>query len=211
MKRFLPHIALALVVFQLLLMLVSWMLSSALPMSGVRSMLSGEGIRWFMGHFADMLCTSVLVWILLLTMAYGVVVRSGIHKAFTSAFTRPKASPGVQLPSLNGYRDRRARNIALLFLVGYAAVVALLAIVPHAVLLSASGTLWPSPFSASLPSVIAFGAMATALIYGTVAGRFTTLADVYQSLLAGIRQAAPLLLFYILIVQLYESLCFILP
>ena len=45
--------ALALVLAQLLLMLGSWLWSAALPLSGVRSMLSGEGIRWFLGHFAD--------------------------------------------------------------------------------------------------------------------------------------------------------------
>ena len=125
MKRFLPQIALTLVLAQLLLMLGSWLWSAALPLSGVRSMLSGEGIRWFLGHFAEIVASPVLVWLLLLAMAYGAVVRS--------------------------------RGVSVVFLVIYVGIVLLLTVVPHAVLLSASGLLWPSPFSASLVPLVAFG------------------------------------------------------
>ncbi len=69
--RLLPVTAGVLVLAQLLLMLVSWIWSAAVPASGVRSMLSSEGIRWFFGHFAEMLATPLLVWILLLAAAYG--------------------------------------------------------------------------------------------------------------------------------------------
>ena len=119
MKRFLPQIALTLVLAQLLLMLGSWLWSAALPLSGVRSMLSGEGIRWFLGHFAEIVASPVLVWLLLLAMAYGAVVRS--------------------------------RGVSVVFLVIYVGIVLLLTVVPHAVLLSASGLrlwragLWSAP------------------------------------------------------------------
>ena len=75
MKRILPYIALALALAQLLLILTSWVWSAAMPLSGVRSMLSSEGIRWFLGHFAELMASPVLVWILLGAMAYGSVVR----------------------------------------------------------------------------------------------------------------------------------------
>ena len=42
----------ALVVAQLLLMLLSWMISTAQPDSALHSLLSGEGIRWMVGHSA---------------------------------------------------------------------------------------------------------------------------------------------------------------
>lgn len=57
MKRFLPYIALFLFLAEIVLILVSWLMSAALPTSGVRSMLSGEGLRWFMGHFGNILAT----------------------------------------------------------------------------------------------------------------------------------------------------------
>ena len=80
---------------------------------------------------------------------------------------------------------------------------------PHAVLLSATGTLWPSPFSASLVPVMAFALLSAAVLYGIVAGTFASLADVYHALLDGLRLSAPLLLFYILLAQLFFSLCFV--
>lgn len=193
MKRFLPHIALTLVLAQLLLVLGSWVLSAALPMSGIRSMLSGEGIRFFLGHFADLLATPLLVWLLLLAMAYGVVLRSGI------------------LGGARSFRSRRARLIAFIFATAYVAVVLLMALAPHAVLLSASGTLWPSPFSASLVPLTAFGLAMVAAVYGIVAGTITSLTDIYESFVDGLRRAAVLLPICLLLVLIYESLRFIIP
>lgn len=186
-----PYVACALIVVQLLLVLVSWIWSAAMPDSGVRSMLSGEGIRWFLGHSAEMLATPLLVWLLLLAAAIGCMVRSGLLKIHRS------------------FRASRARIITLLFLVAYIGIVLLLTVAPHAILLSASGTLWPSPFSASLVPVVAFGLLAAAVLYGMVAGTFQMLEDVYDALLYGLRLAAPYLLFYILLAQLYFSLLFI--
>lgn len=193
MKRSLPYIALTLTVGELLLVLGSWILSAALPMSGIRSMLSGEGIRFFLGHFADLLATPLLVWLLLLAMAYGVVLRSGV------------------ISGARSFRSSRARLIALLFAAAYLAVVLLMALVPHAVLLSASGTLWPSPFSASLVPLTAFGLAMVAAVYGIVAGTITSLADIYESFVDGLRRAAALLPICILLVLICESLYFIIP
>ena len=81
--------------------------------------------------------------------------------------------------------------------------------VPHAVLLSATGDLFPSPFSASLMPVLAFSLCVSSIVYGVIAGTFQSLRDVYEALLYGIRWAAPVFLFYILIIQFYESLLFV--
>ncbi len=187
--------ALVLVLCQLLLILASWLYSAAFPESGVHSLLSGEGIRWFLGRFAHVLATPLLVWIILLSMAYGALTQSGLLSA--KRFT--------------GYRERRALIISAAFLVVYVLVLLLWTVIPRAVLLSATGALWPSPFSNALVPVIAFGIMASSVIYGTIAGNFHTLQDVYDSLLCGIRQSAPLLLFYVLLIQFYYSCCFVLP
>lgn len=193
MKKVLPYIVLALFGAELLLMLLSWILSAAMPMSGVRSMLSGEGIRWFLGHFAHVLATPVLVWLLLLAMAYGSIRHCGIFEDRSS------------------YRSRRALWLSALYIIIYIGVVLLMAVMPHAVLLSATGDLWPSPFSASLVALVAFGLLSMGVVYGVVAGTFLSFSDVYDALLYGIRQAAPLLLFYVLAAQLYYSLRFVFP
>ena len=192
MKRYLPTVALLLFVAEVLLTLVSGIMSAASPTGSVRSMLSSEGIRWFLGHFVDIMASPLLVWLLLLAMAYGCIAK------------------GVDLRA-NSYRINRARLFALVFLLLYSGIIIMLTMMPHAILLSASGSLWPSPFSASLVPVVSFGVMAAAIICGTVSGRFTSLGDVYEALLYGIRKAASLLLFYVLVAQLYFSLCFVFP
>jgi len=191
-KRFLPHIALTLVVVQLLIMLVSWLLSAAFPTSGIRSLLSSEGLRWLMGHFSQLLATSLLAWLLLCAMAWGCLLRSGL-------LVRP-----------TNYRERRAQLMALLLLAVIVGVMLLLTVVPHAVLLSAVGGLWPSPFSASLVPVVAFSITLVSAFYGLVSGRFENISAVYDAVLLGIRQGAPLFLFYVLVIQIYESFMFVL-
>lgn len=192
MKKLFPYIALALALAQLLLILTSWVWSAAMPLSGVRSMLSSEGIRWYLGHFAELMASPFLVWLLLGAMAYGAVVRC-------------RSLQG------NSYRSSRARLISMVFLVIYVGVVLLLTVSPHAVLLSASGLLWPSPFSASLVPITVFGILLAAILYGVVAGTFQTLSEVYDSLVYGLRQCAPLLPIYVLFMQLFESFRFVLP
>ena len=193
MKRFLPHIALTLFVAQLLLMLVSWLLSAAFPDSGIRSLLSSEGLRWFFGHFSHQLATPVLLCLLLLIMAYGIFRRCGILSYHSS------------------FRERRALTMTLLLAVVAVILMLLLTAVPHAVMLSAMGTLWPSPFSRALLPMLCFIVIALSAFYGLMAGYLSNFSDVYDALLDGIRQGAPFLLFYLLIAQLYLSLCYTLP
>lgn len=188
-----PHIAVTLFVAQLLLMLVSWLLSAAFPDSGIRSLLSSEGLRWFFGHFSHQLATPLLLCLLLLTMAYGVFRRCGI------------------LTYRATFRERRALTMTLLLAVVAVAVILLLTAVPHAVMLSAMGTLWPSPFSRALLPMLCFIVIALTAFYGIMAGYLNNLSDVYDALLYGIRQGAPLLLFYLLIAQLFLSVCYTLP
>lgn len=193
MKRILPYLALVLMLAQLLLMLLSWLCSAAFPASGVHSLLSGEGIRWFLGRFAQLMATPVLVWILLLAMALGTLRACGV------------LSKG---PS---YRERRALWLSLAWVVVYVGMVLVMTLTPRAVLLSASGTLWPSPFSSALIPIVAFGLLTASVLYGNVAGRFLSLTHVYEALLQGLRLAAPLFLFYILVAQFCYSLSFVLP
>lgn len=187
------YLALSLMAAQVLLILLSWLCSAAFPESGVHSLLSGEGIRWFMGKFSHILATPLLVYILLLAIAYGSLTRSRLR-----LFGKT-------------YRERRALTISLAWIAVYIIAVLLLTVTPHAVLLSASGSLWPSPFSDSLIPVVAFGAMTFGALYGAIAGHYHHFDDIYQAWLHGISQSAPLLLLYVVLTQFYESLCYVLP
>jgi aminobenzoyl-glutamate transport protein len=111
----------------------------------------------------------------------------------------------------SSYRQSRALIITSLLLLVYVGVIVLLVMMPHAILLSATGSLWPSPFSAAIVPMLAFGVTLLSAVYGFVSGTFRNRTDIYLSLINGIRNGAPILLFYVLLGQIYYSLQFILP
>ena len=184
-----------LLIAELALILLSWILSAA-GVEGVRSLLSGEGVRWFVGDFARMVASPLLVWLLLLMIAVGAFLRSGLSSLWHDGSPR-------------SYRDRTALRVSLVLLATYVAAILLLTVVPHAVLLSASGSLFPSPFSRSLIPFVAFGITLVSIAFGMMSGRMPSLSDVLAALCDGIQRFAPLLILYIFCIQLYQSLRFV--
>ena len=202
MKRLTAWISVLLVTAQLLLVLLSWLLSAATT-AEVRSLLSGEGIRWMMGSFVDVLCSPWLAWLLLLSMAWGCLTGSRLPQAIAGSFVKKKKSP-------DDYRRRKALRLTLLLFVFFSAIIVWLAFVPHALLLSATGGLFPSsPFSRAAIPLTAFGIVAHSLFFGLTSRSFPTLADAVHSLCQGIAQASPLFLLYVLMIQLYASIGFV--
>ena len=209
-KKVVGYLAVTLLLALVALVLVSWLLS-ATQGEGVRSLLSSEGIRFFFGGFTNMLLKPLLVWLLLLSMAWGCLRHSGLlmtppneseFDASGDASRRSSSFGGIG-------RGFRVRIFLLVILVVYVGVVLLLTVTPQAVLLSATGQLWPSPFSHALVPMIAFGIILLSTAYGILSRRFLSVADVCQSLIQGIVSAAPLLLLYILVMQLVGALRFV--
>lgn len=189
-SRLVARLAVFLVLAQIVLVFLSWLLSATMT-EGVHSLLSGEGARWFFAHFTDMLATPWLVWLVLLAMAGGCLYRSRLFCA---------------LPIV---RHGQALGVAVFLLIIYIGVLLLLTAVPHATLLSATGSLWHSPFSHALVPVVAFGVILCSAAYGLVDHSFGGISDVCESLALGIRQSAPLFILYVLFVQFVESLQFV--
>lgn len=183
-------IASVLLCAEALLIILSWILSTTMT-EGVRSLLSSEGIRWFFGSFTGIIASPLLVWLLLALIAIGSVQKSGL-----TAWKRH-------------YRDRLALRVATVSLLIYLSLIALLTFLPHAILLSATGDLFPSAFSRSLVPIIAFGICVLSITYGVVSGRLKSLSSVIHSLSYGIEKGAVLLVLYILLIQFYESLRFV--
>lgn len=179
-------------VLQASLVLLSWLLAAAMPSTGVHSMLSSEGLRWFFGRFVSLLCHPMLVWLLLLSIAGGTVARCGIFH-----FSR------------HSYRQRVALESALAFLALVVVAMLLLTLMPHAVLLSAVGTLFPSSFSHGLVPVTAFSLTTMSLIYGYLSGQFKGVDVLIDVLTDGVRAAAPLFVLYVQAVELLGSILFV--
>lgn len=193
--------ALLLCTLQLLLVLLSWILAAAFPELSVRSLLSSEGIRWFLGNFTDNMQTPVLVWLLVGSVAYGALRDSKMPHALRECLGKER------LP----YRKRLALSLVLFEFVVCVAVMFLLAGIPHAILLSVTGNLFPSSFSNSIIPVTAFCLSLFAVTFGTISGMQKTAEDVFSMLTSGISYTLPLWLIYILGAQLYFSLLFVFP
>ena len=78
------RLCILLIVLQLLLVLVSWLLTAAMPDLAMRSLLSPEGIRWFFGHFTENIAQPLLVWLILFHIAFIAYRQGGLQHALSS-------------------------------------------------------------------------------------------------------------------------------
>ena len=189
------RLCLGLLVAQCVLVIVSWLLS-AMRLVGVRSMLSSEGIRWFIGGFSDIVANPLLSWLLLILIACGSLQQSGVASLFTAK-------------SETSFRDRLAIRVASAFLAIYAIVISLLTLMPHAILLSVKGNLFPSAFSRSILPIVCFGVTLFSVVYAMMSGHKKSGEDILDILSYGLRQGAPIIIVYILAIQFYASLRFV--
>ena len=162
-----------------------------------RSLLSVAGIRWFFGSFVAMEASNVLVWIIILTIAVGAVRGSGLWRAVCMFFTSRRAKLVAQ--------QRFALKVSLVILLLEAAVIVLLTALPHAVLLSVTGELFPSSFSVSIVPVCAFMGTTVAVFYGLLSGNLHNVYEIGQCMCAGGRWIMPLLLLYVIASSFYFS------
>lgn len=174
---------------QIVLVLLSWLITAAMPEAFPRSMLSPEGIRWFFGFFTENMESPWLVGLLLICIAWGTLQTSGLLH-----FDRTI------------YRHRNALRLVLIELVLFVAVILLLTVVPHAILLNVMGGIEASSFSRSILPYICFAIIVMSLSFGAVSNRLQGIEAMGESLSEGIRMAAPYFVIYILANQLYSSI-----
>jgi p-aminobenzoyl-glutamate transporter AbgT len=196
--KILAYCALGIGIAQVAIIIMSWIISAIMYDSTVRSLLSPEGVRWFLGHFVDNMLNPLLVWILILSIAGGCFVDSGLAAALGRLVHHFPLS----------FRERLGLWIALVEFGAFFVAVILLAFIPHAVLLSVIGEMFPSSFSASLIPIIAFCLGFISVSYGITSGKLKAMKDVFNSLTVGITKTQSCWLYYILLVELYRSLCF---
>lgn len=189
------RVCVVLMVAECVLIIVSWLLSAA-RLEGVRSMLSSEGIRWFIGNFSTIMASPLLAWLLLALIAGGSLQQSGVVEHF---MTKGEAS----------FRNRLALRVSAVFLALYTIVICMLTLLPHAILLSVKGGLFPSAFSRSIVPIVCFGITLFSVVYGVMSGRHQKGEDVLNILSYGLRQGASQIVIYIFAIQLYASLRFV--
>ncbi len=188
--------ALLVLLVQILLFVLSWIITATNPDLDVRSLLSGEGLRWFIGGYVNNQTNFVLVWILLLSISLGAVKRSGLPQTIR------------RLRNL-GFRERLALQFVFVELVLFLIILFLLTCVPHAVLLNVAGNLYPGSFSMGFVALLSFALCVFAVTYHNVVVNGFSLSEMFGLLTFGISVAAPLFVLYLLISCLYHSVCFV--
>lgn len=199
-ERLTHGLALAVIVValtQLLLFLVSWLIVAASPETTLRSLLSSEGFRWFFGSFVNNVTTPPLAWIIVSAMAYGAINGSAILKTWRKgreAWT---------------YRQTFAFRIVLVEMIAFVIFIALVAFVPHAPLLSATGSLQHSSFLHSIIPVTAAAMTLAAATFGLLTATLRTVVDVVKAMVDGVAHAAIIIILYIFAAELYASFFYV--
>lgn len=197
LHRGLAWTTVALAVAQGVLALGSWVASALWPEWELRSLLDGEGIRWFFAHFTQMVGSKGFVWLLLMAIAVGCARESG----FVAAAAHPHRRT---------LRERSALSVAIFFELTYMGVIAVLIVPRRAVLLGVDGSLWPSPFSEGLVPLIAFALVLVSVVYGLVARKLSSVETLFRSLYVGLQWFAPMLFTLVMCLQFAGSLLFVL-
>lgn len=195
-SRFVTGLIIALVLLETALVLVSWFVAAAVPTLSVRSLISGEGVRWFVGGFAALLASPVLSWIVLFAIAFGALKHSGLPEI------RRKREHDTD-------RMRLALGVVVAETLFFLVVIALATLPRNAILLNAAGHLFPGALSAGAVAVLSFFVCTVAASYALIMGRLRTSRDLVRMLTCGLAEWAPLIVVYVLAAQLFFSLRFV--
>lgn len=188
----------------------SWMASVLATDGSVRSLLTAEGIRWFIGDFSNMLSTPLLLDIIMVGMAVGVVRASGIggilRQAIKKRYRSTAFSSGI---TQKGYSEVIALQLSIVMALLMICVVILLSVLPHAILLSATGTILNSSLASGFIPMLCFIAIASSATFGYASRHFHGFLDVFRAMENGVGLAAPFILFYIFTTQLYVLIMYV--
>ena len=108
------------------------------------------------------------------------------------------------------YKERLGLQIILIEIMVWFSGIVLLSFVPHATMLSITGELFSSSFSKSIIPLIAFIVLLNSISYGFIVGRFRKGSQIIEALSNGIKQITPYIIIYIIFIQLFYSVKFVL-
>lgn len=192
LMKILAFLSLMAIAAEAFLILGSWVVAAIWPNCPIRSLLGSDGCRWLLGSFVDNVSTSPLIWIFLLGGTCGMLYGSRLVHIV------------LHYKKTTGY-ERMAVWVVGWELIAMLIAVVLLTFVPHAILLSALGTLFPGTFSHSIIPIITIMGCIAAITYGGMVGTFNSAVNAFRAFSDGLAQTAPIIVFYFTVVELYKS------
>lgn len=185
----------ALIVIEALLILLSWIVYVAMPEAGVRSLLSGEGLRVLLSGYISELSAGGLGLLVLMAVGGGAVVRSGFLKAL---FNRSSLD----------FRHRFALQMCYAEVLIAVAAVLVMVFIPHSPMLSVTGHYYPGPLLYGLYSCLVLILLVVSYTYAGFGGDITDYDRAADIVTYGLRHTAWIIVLYLIIVELYSSIKF---
>ena len=170
--------------------------------SGVRSLLSPDGLRWIATSVVDNFAAMPIAHILLFLIGLSLLLSSGITSVFRAGRRAVPISP----------KQQRAVVFALVMLLLNVLLLLALTFLPPYVLLNFFGTLTHSPLTDSLPCFCLLLIETVCSTYAYTSGRLTTVRDFTAAHTMLLVRLSPLFLHLFLWAQIlgwlgYSSLC----
>ncbi len=200
-EKWLYRLAVLVALSELALVVGSWLVASAEPGLAMRSLLSPAGVRWYFGFYVDRIATPLLVYIILFAMAWGCVRQSKLTDVLLT-YLSPRRR------QLNTHQVFALCTSLVVFALELA-TMAVLTLLPHAILLSVTGSLWPSSFSYSVVPAVAFMLASTNVVYAVLSGQIRSVTQLGRMLTSEAPVLLPLLLLYCLAADLAGCLGYV--
>lgn len=184
---------LVLVGLQVLVVFVSWIFYALDLGIQVRSLLDGDGLRWLFRTLDDNILQPMLAWIVLLSMGGGALCESGLFRRKHHKSVRTSFALGVVAVE------------SLLFVLFFG----LLCLLPHAVLADATGHLLTTDMLGNTLVWVAVLMTVIGFTYALFAETISSLPQMFDILVAGIRRSVPFIVLYMLCAELCASVCYV--
>lgn len=181
----------------LVLALFSW-IGSIYGLGEVQSLLSAEGIRWFLGHVVEnyVQCPALGV-VLILCMGLGIGVKSGLFDVLKRFCRKEK---------LLSRKERRALTLASVSLLIYVALVGTSLLLPWNFLYGVTGSWLHSPLAKGFVYVLSVGIGLSGMVYGYVSDTFRNVSDIVKGMSCLIARLASGWVTLFFVVQFFASL-----
>lgn len=200
-RRVIFRLSIGLALAQVILIFLSWLLSAAMPQSPIISLLSARGIRWFFGYFVESEASAPLLWLILGAFALGEMRGSNLLTTVVQGVKTgfPTLPRRVKLALVTAGSFGALQIVCLL----------LLTVPPQAVLLSVTGTLSDSSFSASIVPSVCFMLTTISIVFGLISGALHGVDGVCRALCSQHALLMPFLLLYVMASMFVSSIHFV--
>lgn len=185
----------ALCAAELLTVLASWLAAALSPSSDVRSLLSGEGLRWLLGSYRANVDGAALFYILAVCFAAGAMIESGVSKKI---FRLKKCTSD----------ERLAVGMFIAGVLFAAILSALFALWPHSFLLSVNGTLTTGPYPKAVLAMFVAAVACGSCVFAAMSASRGAWRAVYRTLTAGLKAAMPFALLWFLAAGVVRSIVY---